>query len=501
MFPSKLLSSSTCYNNRISHILRSVDSIIVETRTCTTNNIHRPRHRLIRSRCYSITRSSNNDVVSSSSSAETKVDTVIIGAGVIGIAIARALSLASSITNSTKKPLSDEIIIVDRATRIGAETSSRNSEVIHGGFYYAPTAYKSIFCRKGRQQIYDYCKQHNIVTNRCGKLVVAPTASQSNQQKLQKLYDIAQRTNLTNIKLVSEDDVKYMEPNVRAVGGALYSPDTGILDSHTFIHQLLADAENTGFVTLALQSNVEDARIIESSDPNYKIQLNIDGMWLSCRRVINCAGLWANRIARMMHRNRNDKNQGIAPSLSSSSYIPPPIYYATGTYFQYQHHSSVPFHHLIYPLPEDDGGGLGIHATLDLTGTQIKFGPDVQWIPPDQEHPSPDTISLNPDPTKADNFYNAIRAYWPDLPDDSLQADYVGIRPKLYHPSLLVNQGTTNNNNKMNSPPFQDFRIDTSKQHHIPGLIHLYGIESPGLTSSMAIADYIVRLIQQQEDQ
>jgi L-2-hydroxyglutarate oxidase LhgO len=200
----------------------------------------------------------------------------------------------------------------------------------------------------------------------------------------------------------------------------------------------------------------------------------------------------------MIHRSTNGNNQQREPLLSSSSsYIPPPIYYATGTYFRYQH-NTLPFHHLIYPLPEEDGGGLGIHATLDLTGTQVKFGPDVQWIAP-YEHPSPDTISLNPDPNKADKFYNSIRTYWPDLPDESLQPDYVGIRPKLYHPTLLVEKDTTNSNNKANSPPFQDFRIDTSEQHRIPGLIHLYGIESPGLTSSMAIADYIVHLLQQEE--
>lgn len=314
-------------------------------------------------------------------------------------------------------------------------------------------------------------------------------ATQKNQLETQlpSLQQHATRNGVQDTQILTPDDVSVLEPNVACVG-ALWSPSTGVLDSHSFMLGLLADAEDHG-ATLALHSNLSTtATSDEMADENTReaagntnggILLRMDdSTWLQCKIVINSAGLWAHHVAQAIHSN-NSSNKHL-------SYRIPQQYFAKGNYFRLEG-SNQPFHHLVYPLPEP--GGLGVHATIDWSEQRtVKFGPDVEWV--DVEVEDPGNIDLVPCPKRAHGFYEQIRKYWPDLPDDALVSDYAGIRPKLHHPSLSPNYGDT---------PFHDFVISTPDQHGIPGLIHLFGMESPGLTSSMAIGDYIVQTVRSWE--
>jgi L-2-hydroxyglutarate oxidase LhgO len=398
-------------------------------------------------------------------SAAEKVETVIIGAGVIGLAVARALS-ATAVAGGGGA----EILLLDRAGTVGSETSSRNSEVIHAGLYYPSESLKAKLCVRGKQQLYDYCEARAIPFRQCGKLIVATqpehVATLSNLQKQ------AESNGVMDTEIWSAQKLLAREPTLSPTNlhGALWSPSTGILDSHTFMINLLADAELDGSCTLALHTQVEDA-VIQN---DRRIHLYAAGMWLSCRRVINCAGLWAGNIASLIHTSRD------GPSAKTTTSQPPKQYFARGTYFRLQQqHQPCSFSHLIYPVP-DPRGGLGVHATIDLQG-QVKFGPDVEWLDVTTD---PNGIDMKPDPARAESFYKSIRTYWPDLQDGALVPDYTGVRPKLQHPSLFPGQ----------SLPFQDFMIVGPETHGVPGLIHLFGIESPGLTSSMAISDYVAKL-------
>lgn len=377
-------------------------------------------------------------------SSATSVEAVVVGAGVVGLAVARALAIRGK-----------EVLLLDRACRIGSETSSRNSQVVHAGLYYPTDSLKAKFCVEGRNMLYDFCKERSIPFQKVGKLIVA-TDKQQAQTTLRQLQEQAIHNGVTDVRLIDRHDVKAMEPEVESCG-ALWSPSTGIVDSHDFMVSLLADAQEHG-TTLALVSDVSDGSI----DKNGKVQLKIDDMWLSCGMVINCAGLWSHQVADLIH--------------AEHSWKPPRQYFAKGTYFQLQ--GTSPFSHLIYPVP-DQRGGLGVHATVDMGG-QVKFGPDVEWLDLDME---PDAIDWAPDPARAQSFYQSIRKYWPGLVDDSLVPDYTGVRPKLSHPDLVE------------SMPFQDFMLVREDTHGVPGLVHLLGIESPGLTSAMAIADDIVKNI------
>lgn len=372
-----------------------------------------------------------------------KVETLVIGAGVIGLAVSRALSLAGH-----------EVLLVDRASRIGSETSSRNSEVIHAGLYYPKHSLKARFCVRGRELLYEFCDRTSVRYQKIGKLVVATNADQV--KILPELQSKALNNGVNDVKILSTQEVKSMEPNVNSYG-ALWSPSTGILDTHEFMLSLLAEAEENG-TTLALKSTIEGARI----DDEQTVNLLIDGTWLACRNVVNCAGLWADRIASYIH--------------AKHYWRPPKQYYCKGNYYRLQ--GKTPFSHLIYPVP-DPNGGLGIHATIDLAG-QMKFGPDVNWLPIETD---PDKLDNACDSSRFDSFYESIRQYWPDLPDNALVPDYSGTRPKLSHPDL---EGPR--------PLFMDYVIAGPQQHGIAGLVHLFGIESPGLTSSMAIAEYVVGL-------
>lgn len=364
----------------------------------------------------------------------------VIGAGVVGLAIARSLAKNGK-----------EVIIFDRASTIGSETSSRNSEVIHAGIYYPQDSLKARFCVAGRHSLYEYIQSRHIPHKKCGKLIVATQPSQFSNE-LRALHEKARRNGVDDLKIVSTEDVKAMEPKVEC-HGALWSPSTGVVDSHSFMFNLLADAEEHN-AQLVLNTSVDEASV--DSDG---ICLKADDTWVRCDFVINSGGLWANHIASMFHK--------------STPWQPPRGYFAKGNYFRLQ--GKAPFKRLIYPVPEP--GGLGVHATVDWSGPAVKFGPDVEWVHPSVSNPT--KVSLDVDAQRGNRFYNEVRKYWPDLQDNQLVPDYVGIRPKLNHPS------------KESPLPFSDFHIYGPETHAVPGLIHLIGIESPGLTSSMAIADHI----------
>lgn len=394
-----------------------------------------------------------------SSSRAEKVGPVVIGAGVVGLAVARALSCAMRGRGD------DEVLILDRNAHFGMETSARNSEVIHGGLYYPTNSYKARFCVQGRERLYQYCHEHQVDCDKLGKLVVA-TQPEHVDTTLRELHEQAQANGYTSTRMLSADDVQAMEPEVKSYG-ALWSPETGIVDSHGLMTSLLAEAEENGAV-LAVQSNLQDANINTDGD----IQLCVDGTWIASNCVVNCAGLSADHVARMMH------NKSRSSSLEND-WTPPRQYFCRGNYFGLTGVPS-PFSHLIYPVP-DRRGGLGVHATLDQS-RQVRFGPDVEWV--DADVTEPEELDYSPNVDRTDAFYASIRQYWPDLPPDALQPDYVGVRPKLSHPTL--------HNDNM---PFQDFAIAGPTQHGVTGLVHLFGMESPGLTGCLAIADHVAEMV------
>ena len=358
------------------------------------------------------------------------VDCVVIGAGVVGLAVARALALAGR-----------EVIVLEAAEGIGTETSSRNSEVIHAGIYYPKGSLMAATCVEGRRMLYAYCAEHGVPHRNCGKLIVATNAAESDL--LLSIKGRAEANGVEGMRLLSAAEAVAMEPNLQCTA-ALLSPATGIVDSHSYMLALQGDAEAQGAM-LAVHSPVNSGRVTDDG-----IEIEVGGtepMALRCRLVVNSAGLHAPAIA-----------QKIAGMPSGRI---PTAYYAKGNYFTLAGRS--PFSRLIYPVPVP--GGLGVHITVDL-GDQAKFGPDVEWIP---------SIDYNVDPHRANKFYAAVRRYWPGLKDGALQPGYAGIRPKI------VPQGA----------PAQDFTIQGPAEHGVPGLINLFGIESPGLTASLALAERV----------
>jgi L-2-hydroxyglutarate oxidase LhgO len=368
-----------------------------------------------------------------------RLDTVVIGAGVVGLAVARALARAGR-----------ETVVLEAAEGIGTETSSRNSEVIHAGIYYPQGSWKARLCVAGRDALYTYCAERGVPYRRCGKLIVATEASQVHT--LHGIQAKACANGVHNLELISREHARSLEPEVECVA-ALLSPSTGIIDSHAYMLALQGDAEHAGAV-FAFHSPVRRARAVD------------DGMVLEVgdatapdapstawhvRHVVNCAGLHAPALAARI--------EGLAPDHV------PTAHYAKGHYFTLTGRTR--FSRLIYPVPQP--GGLGVHLTLDLQG-QARFGPDVQWV---------DGIDYSVDARRADAFYEEVRRYWPALPDSALQPGYAGIRPKIagaQSPSL-------------------DFRFDGPRRHGVPGLVNLFGIESPGLTASLAIGDLVAQLL------
>ncbi|MBB1077789.1 NAD(P)/FAD-dependent oxidoreductase [Rhodoferax sp. 4810] len=362
-----------------------------------------------------------------------QVDCVVVGAGVLGLAVARALALAGR-----------EVLVLEAAAAIGTGTSSRNSEVIHAGIYYPQGSLKARLCVQGRAMLYDYCAQRGVGHRRCGKLIVATTAAQV--ADLQGIQDRASRNGVTDLQLLSAAQVRQLEPALRCEA-ALRSPGTGIVDSHALMLALQGDLENAGGVIafnspLALMYKGQAAMELNASD----------GTRLRARVVVNAAGLGAVDLAH--------------GCVGLDARHLPKAFYAKGNYFTLA--GRAPFSHLVYPVPEP--GGLGVHLTLDLGG-QAKFGPDVQWVD------SPDDLSV--DPARGDAFYSEVRKYWPDLPDGALLPGYAGIRPKICGPG----------------EPAADFLIQGPAEHGVPGLVNLLGIESPGLTASLAIGQQVADLV------
>ncbi|MGB0853701.1 MAG: NAD(P)/FAD-dependent oxidoreductase [Pikeienuella sp.] len=351
-----------------------------------------------------------------------EVECIVVGAGVIGLAIARALARQGR-----------EVLVLEARDAFGTVTSARNSEVIHAGIYYPRDSLKARFCVEGRKRLYDYCATRHVGVRACGKLIVATQADE-----LSRLVDLAEKARangVEDVRQLSQSEAVAMEPALACVG-ALWSPSTGVIDSHGLMLSLLGEAEGAGAM-LALNAPVTDISAMRV------VTVGGDApMRLRARVVINAAGHGA-------------------PSLSEPLYDAPRGWFAKGNYFRLE--GKAPFSRLIYPAPQ--AAGLGVHLTLDMGG-QARFGPDVEWV---------DEETYQVDARRGDSFYAAVRRYWPDLPDKSLAPDYAGVRPKLGPEGSGV----------------ADFTIHGADRHGIDGYLALYGIESPGLTASLAIADYV----------
>lgn len=362
-------------------------------------------------------------------------DFCIAGAGVIGLAT--AFKLSETYPKAT-------ILIVDKAAHIGSETSSRNSEVIHAGIYYPTDSLKSKLCVAGRHQLYEFCQNYKVPFKKVGKLITA--TDNDDALKLENIKRQASNNDVT-LELLDAQQSKRLEPNVKAVA-ALFSKETGIIDCHTYMTTLLALAEQNG-VTLSLNTEVTDIAPSQNNDVGYKVSVQSlnTPYHFQCSNFINTCGLWASDIVNL-----------------TSDVKATPTYYCCGHYFNYMGRS--PFQHLVYPIPSEQLQGLGIHATIDLAG-QCRFGPDAEYIA---------AINYQFDESKKKDFIAAISNYFPSLDPKRLTPGYVGIRPKLSSKGQVA----------------EDFKILGAENHSFQGLVHCLGIESPGLTSSLAIADYIL---------
>ena len=363
-----------------------------------------------------------------------RVDCIVIGAGVVGLAVARAVALSGR-----------DVIVLEKADKIGSETSSRHSEVIHAGIYYEKDSLKAKFCVEGKHSLYAFCDTHGVSYNICGKIIVATDEEQL--PELERLRNNAAANGVEDLTWMTPQQARDMESALYCVG-ALWSPSTGILDSHSYMLALQGDAEEAGTM-MAFLTPVVGGEVLDSG-----IRIDCGGeapMSVCANCVVNCGGLWAQSISSTI--------------VGTPKASVPPTYYCKGNYYTLS--GRPPFTRPIYPVPEK--AGLGVHVTVDLGG-QVRFGPDVEWV---------DKIDYGVDARRADKFYHAIRKYYPDLADGALQPGYSGIRPKIQAPG----------------EPAMDFVIHGPNDHGVDGLINLYGIESPGMTSSLAIADYIVSLI------
>jgi L-2-hydroxyglutarate oxidase LhgO len=369
-------------------------------------------------------------------------DHCIIGAGVVGLAIAFKLS---------QRFPQAKILLIESHQQFGSETSSRNSEVIHAGIYYPENSLKAELCIKGSEQLYKFCDQYSVPYERIGKLIIARDNNDINQLES---IQINARKNNVELSLINQKGCQKLEPNVQAKA-ALLSPNTGIINSHHFMQTLLDLAQQQGI----LYSPNTQFISAEQTSIGFHVQVNTsDGPFdFNCQQIINSAGLHAPTVASNISGIINSVN-----SVSQESKIPQ-YHYCRGHYFSYQ--TKAPFSHLIYPVPNKNTTGLGIHATLDLAG-QVRFGPDVEFI---------DTLNYSCDENRKADFIDAIQLYYPNIDPSKLVPSYCGIRPKLTGPNEAA----------------ADFIIQTNEQHSIVGLINLFGIESPGLTASLAIADNI----------
>ncbi len=373
------------------------------------------------------------------------VDIVVIGAGVVGLAVARALALQGR-----------EVIVLEKEAAIGQGVSARNSEVVHAGLQYASGSLKAQLSVRGKQMLYAYCAERGVNISQCGKLVVATDASQ--HPALHAMHTKA-TANGVPTRWLNAAQAMAMEPQLHCTA-ALHSPTTGIVDSHALMLALQGDLENAGGMVV-LKTTVTAVQLSKDNKAvghAVTAQAAMDNVvsHLQAKVIINAASLHACALARCF--------TGLAAQYILREY------FAKGSYYQLA--GKAPFSQLIYPVPQD--AWLGVHLTLDLGG-QAKFGPDLEWL----DIQSPQQINYAVDPARAASFYAAVRKYWPALPDGALQPSYSGVRPKIYGPGMAA----------------PDFRIDGPAVHGIPGLVNLFGIESPGLTSSMAIGDYVTAML------
>jgi L-2-hydroxyglutarate oxidase LhgO len=360
------------------------------------------------------------------------IDVVVIGAGVVGLAVARALAMRGR-----------EVLILEAAETFGTGVSSRHSEVIHAGIYYPRGSLKAQLCVMGRERLYDFCERFAVPQRRCGKLIVATSPEQ--MLDLKAIHAVASG-NGVQLSWLDRDEARAKEPEIECVG-ALFSPATGIIDSQAYMLALLGDAErhnaNVVYHSRVAAMWLESAAVLVAVNDDTRPTLR-------AHTVVNCAGLHAPEVA--------SRIEGFP-----ADHIPR-AYYARGHYFSLAGRAS--FRHLVYPIPEP--GGLGVHLTLDLAN-QARFGPDVEWI---------DALDYSVSIERAERFYAAIRRFWPKLADGQLVPAYAGVRPKISGPG----------------EPAADFRIDGPGRHGISSIINLFGIESPGLTSSLAIGEHVAEL-------
>jgi L-2-hydroxyglutarate oxidase LhgO len=359
-------------------------------------------------------------------------DATVVGAGVVGLAVARELALAGR-----------SVVVLEAAGEIGSETSSRNSEVIHGGLYYPPGSLKARLCVPGKHRLYEYLAARGVAHRQLGKLVVAATPDE--MPALERLANRGAENGVDDLRLMTAEEARRLEPELNCAA-ALLSPSTGIFDTHGYMLALLGDAESAG-AALALRTPFERA---EPSPGGFAIRAGgSEPARFTAAMLVNAAGLYADKVAGAI--------EGLAPEHV------PRLSYAKGSYFVLSGRS--PFSRLIYPLPSH--ASLGLHLALDMGG-QTRFGPDVEWV---------ERLDYDVDPARASVFYCEVRRYWPGLPDGALSPGYAGIRPKLFGPG---------------EPP-ADFRIDGPEAHGLAGLVNLFGIESPGLTASLTIAEAVLR--------
>jgi len=363
-----------------------------------------------------------------------RAECAVIGAGVVGLAIARTLALAGR-----------EVVVLEAAEGIGTHTSSRNSEVIHAGLYYTQGSLKARLCVAGKHMLYEYCERHGVPHRRIGKIVVATDDREIGV--LESYVKKAQANAVDDLRWLSRDELRQLEPEVRCVAG-FASPSTGIIDSHALMLALQGEAEDHG-ASLALRSPVQSGEVRDSG-----IWLSVGGaepMTLACSTVVNSAGLFAQNVARSI--------AGLASATIPAQYFAKAHYYALA--------AKSPFHRLVYPVATD--AFLGVHVTLDLAG-QARFGPDVTWV---------DDVDYAFDHSREPLFYAAVRRYYPGLKDGQLAPGYTGVRPKISGPKQAA----------------ADFVIQGPGDHGVAGLVNLYGIESPGLTASLAIGEYVRQMI------
>ncbi|MEA2975379.1 MAG: hypothetical protein QOF19_899 [Alphaproteobacteria bacterium] len=360
---------------------------------------------------------------------------LVVGAGVIGLAAARAAALAGH-----------DVIVAEVADAIGTGISSRNSEVIHAGMYYSTGSLRARHCTRGRRMLYDYCASHGVPHRKCGKLIVATDAAEA--KKVESIHAQGLNNECEGLTFLDGAEARALEPALSCIG-ALLSTETGIIDTHAYMLALRGDLEDRGGM-IAFNTRVEE---LTRRSQGWRVHFSgKDTGTLEVDAVVNASGLGAQILARRVEGYPEEQV--------------PPLVLCKGNYFNFA--GRPVFFRLIYPVPVD--GGIGIHVTLDMAG-RMRFGPDVEWV---------DSQDYAVDPARADGFYARIRDYWPGLPDKSLVPAYSGIRPKLSGPGQ----------------PVVDFRIDGPPQHGLPGLVHLFGIESPGLTSSLSLADEVVAYLE-----